>query len=221
MFSAIKSEITNRILQIEVFFNALHGSSVTIPPGSTPPLVPGSATARGLVFVSLYGTWEYTVSTAVEAAIQELKKLPLSDVRLELLGLLLHWECDAAAKSNRDKMWDKRIHLFQQTVSLSPFVGDPPFPSDGTQYRETQLQTVWKLFGIKESTVPDRRLLGRIEEMIENRNIIAHGERTAENIGCRYSVDDIRSIIAAIQTLCLHVTGTLETHCSTTSNLSR
>src|SRR5438093_12004732 len=101
MFPALKAEIVRRILNTEIFFNAMHtGASI----GSYPA---GSAAARGLVFVDLYGTYEYTVKTAVEAAVGELKKrgTPIKDIRLQLLSLILHPECDSAADANVENMW--------------------------------------------------------------------------------------------------------------------
>lgn len=221
MFTALKAEVTNRILQIEVFFNAIHR---TPPDGGIPAAESGSMMARGLTFVALYGVWEYTVRTSVEAAILELAKhaKPIRDIRFELLAFILHPECEAAGRCGRDSMWEKRIALFCKTGSVDPFKNDNlPFPNDGSHYRKEQLQTIWRLFGITDDIVPDIRLLGRIEEMIVHRNDIGHGDRTGVEVGCRYSADDMRKIINAVQLLCLHVVTTLELHCSLSSNFSR
>jgi len=223
MFSALKVEITTRILQIETFLNAIHGPADTGPTTAVVASPVGSTTARGLIFVELYGIWEYTLKTAVEAAIQELKKTgePMRRFRLELLGLLLHTECDAVSKCVRENMWEKRMELFRQTGSSKVVSDDLPFPNDGSMYRESQLQTIWSLFGITSNIVPDDRLRGRIGQIVDNRNEIAHGDSTAANVGCRYSVDEIRKIIAAVQDLSLHVVSQLETHCASITNVAR
>jgi RiboL-PSP-HEPN len=219
MFGTLKAEITSRILRTEEFFGAIHGQ-----PGSpmTEPIL-GSMTARGLIFVDLYGTYEYTVKTAVDAALTELKKrsTPFNRIRVGLLGVVLNAECSSAADSGRETMWHKRIELFQRALSTDLFDCDPPFPNDGSHFREKQLETIWKLFGIVEPIVPNMRLLGRIGELVDNRNDIAHGNRTAAGVGCRYSAADIRNIISAIQAICLHVAVTFETHCAIEANLCR
>jgi hypothetical protein len=224
MFPSLKTEVTTRILQIETFFNAVHPPAPPVA-GVSPTAPPGSQTARGLVFVALYGVWEYAVSSAVDAAVEEIRRqgLPLSSLRLDLLGFLLHWDYDAVSKCGRETMWERRISLLQKTVSVDPFAAASlPFPNDGSHYRAAQLQTIWGIFGITTvGIVPDIRLQGRIGEMVDHRNDIAHGNVTAASVGCRYSEAQIRQIIAAVQELCLHVVTTLETHCSTAANLAR
>jgi hypothetical protein len=116
--------------------------------------------ARGLAFVALYGVWEYTVRTSVEAAILELTKhaKPIRDIKLELLAFILHWECDSAGSCGRDSMWEKRTSLFRKTDSPDQFTNNNlPFPNDGSHYRKEQLQTIWRLFGIANDIVPDMR----------------------------------------------------------------
>jgi len=62
------------------------------------------------------------------------------------------------------------------------------------------------------NVVPENRLLGRIEEMVENRNAITHGRRTPEDVGRGYSRLDIEERFTDLRRICEHVLGSLETH---------
>ena len=79
------------------------------------------------------------------------------------------------------------------------------FPKDGSQFRMSQLETLWSLFGLPAPVLPVGRLIGRVGEMIDNRNRIAHGEDTAEDVGRRYTIAEIRDRVDDTEALCSHL----------------
>jgi hypothetical protein len=89
---------------------------------------------------------------------------------------------------------------------------DDLFPSDGSHYRIAQLRTIWKIFSVGAPVVPEPRLIGRVEELVENRNAISHGRRTPEEVGGRYSVQDIADRVDDTNAICSHVLVALESH---------
>ena len=89
------------------------------------------------------------------------------------------------------------------------------FPSDGSHYRAEQLDTIWRLFGVSAPVLPDLRLRQRVNELVENRNAIAHGRRTARDVGARHTNKDMEARIDDTDAITHHVIDTMETHCLT------
>ena len=61
-----------------------------------------------------------------------------------------------------------------------------------------------------EPIVPEQRHLGRIMELVENRNAIAHGRRTPEDVGRSYSKQDIEDRISDIFDICIYIVETIK-----------
>lgn len=209
MFGIARTETLTRILAARKFLDLV-------------PLIEASkpteaAICKGLVFVYLYGAYEYVVRSVVQAALSEIQTSGMSakDLRRELLSLALDPLLTAVATVGRRRLWQCRAELFAECEASGPLASldDTLFPSDGSHYRSQQLRTIWSLFGIAEPVVPELRHLGRIEELVENRNAISHGRRTAEEIGRRYSRAELESRIDDVQVIALHIVETMRKHC--------
>lgn len=114
------------------------------------------------------------------------------------------------------------IALFQTVDSVKHLdTPDDVLPKDGSHYRRSQLETIWSLFGITAPIVPDGRMYPLIGELVENRNAVAHGRRTPEDVGSGYSKDDCYIKVGLTQDLCTYLVATLQTHCADPKNLAR
>lgn len=221
MWGDIITEVVDRALAARTYFSAAVG-----PPHSPRgfPIPPHELTAKGLMFVHLYGTYEYAVREAVRASLHELKTrpMPLSALRLDLLSLALDGNLQSCLECSPKRLWKTRAELFRRVVSTDHFdTPDTLFPHDGSHYRVEQLRTIWELFGVTAGVVPDGRLHPLIGELVEHRNAIAHGRRTAEEVGGGYSVADVYNKIDGTRDICLHVLTTLQSHCSNPANCLR
>jgi hypothetical protein len=97
---------------------------------------------------------------------------------------------------------------FESTTPLHS-LDDTLFPTDGSHYRVAQL---WTIFGITVPVVPESRLIARIDELVENRNAIAHGRRTPQEVGGRYSTSDIEKRIDDIEITTVYLVTEMENH---------
>jgi hypothetical protein len=179
------------------------------------------------MFVQLYAVYEHTVKEIVRVAIAEMKQraTPVNTIRFELLSLALDHLLQAAADCSMEQRWGKRIELFQRIDSPDPLdTADSAFPSNGRQYRLSQLYTIWAVFGIDATAtpvIPSPRLTQVVDELVENRNAVAHGRRTPEDVGGRYSRDEIYNRIDVIQDICNHLVTSMQLHCGNSTNLQR
>src|SRR2546421_115524 len=100
MFSALASEIQDRVLDTKSFFAATRkfreGPTVAI--------------AKGLAFVQLYAIYEHSATGIVRAALAQAKRRGtlIKHCRLELLGLALQPELTAVMDAGKGTSWPKR-----------------------------------------------------------------------------------------------------------------
>jgi hypothetical protein len=213
VFAVIRSEVATRHLATRQWYGAV----------ATAP-APAPVVSKGLVFVQNYALYEYSLVSSLAAALATAKThgLTLNDVRHELLALILSSEFDSAADSSQDKRWSQRIELFRRVrcheqIGAGRFEGI--FPTDGSHFRTRQLETIWSLLGIAVPIVATPRHRGRIDEMVEHRNAIAHGRESPDVIGRRFSEAEIHSRIDDTAALCVHIIDTLEIHSRNPANL--
>jgi len=177
---------------------------------------PTVSACKGLAFVQLYATYEYAVRSAVQATLVALRAagVEIRTLRRDLLALVLDSHWDSASTCGRPRVWDSRMALIAHVDSREPTstLRDDLFPSDGSHYRLNQLRTIWKVFCIAAPVVPEPRLMGRIEELVENRNAVSHGRRRPEEVGARYSWQDISKRADDTDAIACHVVSTLESH---------
>jgi len=175
-----------------------------------------SAVCKGLAFVQFYGAYEYAVRGSVQAALGALGSagLEIRALRREMLTLILDPMWKSAGSSSPAHVWERRASLISSVDSpaLTTGLSDTLFPYDGSHYRVPQLETIWRVFAIPGPIVAEPRHLGRIEELVENRNAISHGRRTPEDVGRRYSSQEIGSFMADTYAICNHIVSALEAH---------
>ena len=175
-----------------------------------------AAAHKGLIFVQLYGVYEYAVHSAVQAMLSAIRDEGLSaqDLHHRVLTLVLDGAFTSVAASGRGRSWEKRLDLVANFESTAPLgsLDNTTFPTDGSHYRVKQLQTIWGVFGLDVPVLPEPRLIGRIEELVENRNAIAHGRRTPEEVGGRYSASEMDKTITDIEGVGTYVVTAMEAH---------
>jgi HEPN superfamily RiboL-PSP-like protein len=208
LFDLIRAEINARILVAKQLAALIRASEVARSLEA--------AVLKGLIFVHLYGIYENAIHSAVRAVLASVRSDQMSprDLHYKILTLVLHREFASASDAGRLRMWKQRLDLVNSFDSATPLksLDDTIFPSDGSHYRIAQLETIWTVFGIVVPVVPEPRYIGRIEELVENRNAIAHGRRTPEEVGGRYSVSDIEKRVIDIEQIAIYIVMQMETH---------
>lgn len=212
MFALLRAEVDDRFLLIQQILNTLGHIETD---SSFPPDVP--RTLKGLVFVQLYAVYEHCVCNAVQAALRSVNRqaLSLRELRHELLAMALDDGCKSLSNCGTERMWPVRVMLLGKSRSAEAAeIPENLFPADGSHYRIGQLRTIWTLFGMASPEVPDNRLIGRIDELVELRNGIAHGRLRAEEVGRRFSLNDLQDRFVDTGEICRHVLSELEAHVS-------
>ena len=195
MFNPLQSEVDARFQAVEAFFKATRKFDGSL-----------AATANGLAFVHLYAAYEFTVRGAVRIAIDSINAHghKMRDLSPSLLALYLDPELSSLRDVGRAKIWSARLKALDRAFSedLLSLPNNADLPTDGTHYRHSHLIMIFKVFGITQSPVRRKRHLYRIDEVVVNRNKVAHGEETASDVGRRYTREDIIHIIGQMRSVC-------------------
>jgi hypothetical protein len=172
---------------------------------SANPGAPGIPTnisreAKGFVFILLFGAYENLLTTLTRTLLEEALKMRVGNRRLR--PGFRTFALVNSAKSIRD-ISDKKLysHSLPKLVEAADPGGrvctiDPgSFPSDGSFMKSTQI-TVWcDLFDIPNPHLILHRTWTLIDTVVAQRNGIAHGRLTADQVGRDYTEIEIRQLI--------------------------
>jgi RiboL-PSP-HEPN len=214
MFPPLKTEIESRFEIVEQFFRATRGFRGDL-----------DAAARGMAFVQIYAIYEYAVKSIVQTAIDAINahKTKMKDVSPALLTLFLDPELSGVRDCGERNVWTKRLEIFSRAFSkdITNLPNSAGPPHDGSHFRHTQLIMIFNVFGISRLPVRRKRHLFRIDEVVNNRNQIAHGGETAEDIGRRYTRPDILHIMEQMKSVCFLLVSIFDSYCADASRHRR
>jgi RiboL-PSP-HEPN len=205
MWKILKSEVSDRFAAADSFFHSTRKLGKTC-----------EQTSKGLAFVQIYGAYEFAVRATVRTAVDTIcaHKHKNHHLRPSLLALFLDSELKSFKDSSRSAIWSARIKIFEKLFSNSEaWVHSSAFPDDGNHYRAKHLKTIFDVFGINRSPAHRPRHLVRIDEIVDNRNAIAHGHETAAQVGSRYTRADVTAISRQARSVCLLIISVIERQC--------
>jgi hypothetical protein len=162
---------------------------------------PISREARGLVIVLLFAAYENLLRSVTRTLLETAKGLRVGNKRLQ--PGFRAFALFAAAQSIRD-LSEKR--LYSDGLPQLVRVADPggrvctinpnSFPLDGSFMRSSQILLWCKVFGIVHPASILRRSWAAVDTIVVQRNDIAHGRLTADQVGRTYSEAEIRQLIS-------------------------
>lgn len=191
MFSDLKRDSASKLVEVREFLD-LTNSLIPVPPLPTPNSV---LSAKGFFYVHIYGVFEYTVTTAVEKAITYInaENVAINDLKPLILSMVLNPECDSITSTN-SRNWKRRWSLFEKIRDNGiSEIATEILPTDGKNIRYVQLESIWTTFCIDEPILNSLSIGGRIKDIVDNRNAIAHGNFNPSEIGSRVSISELYS----------------------------
>lgn len=207
MFLTLKTEIEGRFRDLESLFK-----------GTIDLKGQHQAALKGLMFVQIYAVYEYTVKSVVNEVIESMKshRHMLVDLSPSMMALFLDPEWNSFRDSGKKKEWENRLRIFERAFSKDRvnLSSDTSLPNDGSHYRYTHLQMIFRVFGIRRSVVRRKEHIQRISEVVGHRNAIAHGEEKAEDVGRRYTRSEIVKMIRQMKSVCLLQISVFDEFCA-------
>lgn len=209
MLQDILLESTARLRDVRLFFDMI--KRLSSPTAYSQEI----RIAKGLFFVHLYGAYEYTITLLIQKTIQTINSMSyrINDCQPILLSIILDSQCKSLSQIGRDKQWSKRHELFHKAKSAETISIDTTiFSIECQNIKYRQLKIFAESFCIKDPVLPRMSLQNRVEELVENRNAIAHGRESPADIGGRYSFDKLEQIYKDIDELCTYIIQVFESY---------
>jgi hypothetical protein len=169
-------------------------------PNATSIPGPISREVKGFVLVLLFGAYENLMSSLTRSLLEEALKMRVGNRRLR--PGFRAFALVSSAQSIRD-LPGKRLysHGLPKLVEAADPGGrictiDPSaFPSDGSFMRISQIAVWCSLFDIPNPHLILHRTWALIDAVVAQRNGIAHGRLTPDQVGRDYSEIEIRQLI--------------------------
>lgn len=174
-----------------------------------------SLTLRGMVYVSLYGTLEYTITQGVQCFINHLSGLSVSTKHLELSlnSIAMNSQLTSVRDSGEKKKWEARRALFSAMESQDACViSDTVF---GTFLHNVYPKTVLEIFlclGIEKPATANESEVGYFKEITEKRNAVAHGRESASEAGSGLTIQDVELRMNVVYSVCSYFLDVIEEH---------
>ena len=170
----------------------------THPPA--PAVGPISRETRGLAIVLLFAAYEELLTSLTRTLLETAVQLRISNSRLQP-GFRV-FAVSGEAKSLRDvgakKLYRESIPRMVEVVSRTdrkPTINTNDFPSDGSFMKKSQIELWATIFQIGHPAVPLRKIWAKIDTVVVQRNNIAHGDLTPQEVGRSYTEQELRDLI--------------------------
>lgn len=168
---------------------------------------------KGLLFISMYSSIEYTITSVVSRFLELLKQEELKPMEFKkyLLCTVLDSKFNALLGSSKKTVWSKKKELFDALFSSKPaIIDDSVFPTDGINISQQQIEDIWQIFHLSGEAIPTGVHTWILKEIKDHRNAIAHGREKAVTIGGRYTAQTLSQRVSDVESLCFHIVAGFE-----------
>lgn len=206
MFNVIRNRITRDFLAVKMWLENM--SSITNKQDDL-------ATIYGLFFVYIYGIYESIIKQIIGTTIDELNQsaTSINSCIFELYSILLDSEYESLYQVGNEKKWEKRWDISRKLKTNQPIeISHDVFPTDRRNIQIRQLVSLKNSFGINQDVLPRPEIGHYIQEMVEHRNHIAHGDILPNEVGRNYTKNDLLQRCNSIAEICDYICDTYETY---------
>ena len=192
-FSSLKSIVHTRFAEVNVLLNHIKVIEDSVIPPAIPPLE--YKILKGLFYVHIYACIEFAVNKLVVDTLLLIKSKNISYNHYEnkFHTISLHSNLQSVRDCNPKQFLDKSAEIFLQIESPNIATFDETLVSK-------YIQNIWgKTFNQLTKTLgmPTFPILGRtisiFDELVDNRNKIAHGRDSTENVGSSPNYTDLKT----------------------------
>lgn len=211
-FASAQVEMRERFTEALAILNHIRQQA----PEGFVPLDSVQKSMRGLWLVALYGAFERSANAVVEAAITEVASHGSRSVDcMPPIQSIIHYsKIQAVNDCRQHSIFDKSVNLFQAAFSSAPLAAfDNPLVERMQNVNGSTLSWVAGLFGLDSFTIAPADN-GRLNNLRERRNAVAHGREAASEVGQRYTLDEMNNLYVAADSVSTAFLFCLSEHCT-------
>ncbi len=170
---------------------------------SDPPAAPAppdvSREARGLAIVLLYGAYENLLRALARGLLDTARQMGAGNRHLKpgfqvsAVFKALQSAKDTPGARVRPMQGLEIVSTLQDSRSCT--ISSDWFPDDGSHMRRPQVVSFCTVFGLGEPEPVLREAWDRLDSIVDERNAVAHGRRTPDEIGRGYTRQELLSLV--------------------------
>jgi hypothetical protein len=176
-----------------------------------------SRDARGLAIVLLYAAYENLLTALCRSLLETVKQLKVGNRRLRsgLKVVAAHSRLMSMSAVSASGIWKSGFDVVDAIhESRACTVSTDTFPNDGSHFRQPQVMTFCKIFGLGDPAPILQQAWQRLDSIVSERNAVAHGRMTPSEVGRSYSLADISQLIDVWEERWLEFINWVETSAS-------
>jgi hypothetical protein len=160
--------------------------------------------ARGLAVVLLFAAYENLVTSLCRGLLEASLKTRVGNRRLRrgLRLFAVFQDLQSIRDSSEKKIWIENGQRLIEKLDSGRVctVNVDLFPQDGSFMKRSQISLFCELFSLGDPGPVLREVWARIDTVVTQRNGVAHGRLTPEEVGRNYSSTDIRALVDSWET---------------------
>jgi len=156
--------------------------------------------ARGMAVVLLFAAYEELLTSLNRSLLEVAAGLRVGNRRLQpgFRAFALHNVASSLSSGSQKKLFTAALPTLVEFASRGepgPTINPDVFPNDGSFMRRSQV-TLWcSLFSAGDPAPILRNIWQQIDTVVIQRNGIAHGRLTPQEVGRSYSEADMRALV--------------------------
>lgn len=162
------------------------------PVSRTPDIGP---TARGLSMVMLFAAYEKLLKSTCVSLLEAAGAIGVKNRRLHpgLRLFAVYPLLQGVNASGKNAIWSNHGPEIVKRLAEGDCsqIATSVFPDDGSFMKPSQVELFCELFRLGHPARVLREVWPRLDQVVRDRNAVAHGNETAEQVGRRYSFDDV------------------------------
>lgn len=158
---------------------------------------------RGLVILLLFASYENLLKSLCRGLLQTAVSLRVGNRRLRT-GFRIFAVFDViravlASEEKEKHIWKKaggdllELAADPKKCTINPYI----FPHDGSFMKRSQVTLFFRIFNLGDPASILQDIWEKLDTIVVQRNKIAHGEMTPEEVGRTYSSEDVRALVNA------------------------
>ncbi|CAK2251067.1 putative RiboL-PSP-HEPN domain-containing protein [Vibrio crassostreae] len=165
-------------------------------------------TMKGMLFVPLYASLEYVLTSCASQYLEALNQDPkdISCYKNNLYPVFMDDSFNRLRNCGNKNVWAARGEIVSTIYSTDPIIADSSVMPGGTLNVNIKvLNDIWDFFCLQGQPLPEGFDSLNIGTLKDNRNAIAHGRRSASDVGSAYEVSNLENRFSDTQKLCFHI----------------
>jgi hypothetical protein len=193
-FAQLRMDVAQRRQEVLTFWSEVRSWWVAPPHAQSFRFNAGV----GMTIVFVYGFMEFSLTRAVNqlAELISQEAVRAKDYAPAVRVLAQEPRIQSIISTSDKRGIKKRLELYEEVYSASHCKIDGSLLSGQVQnVWAVSVENVFSSFGIKSSPFFETGMNRRIDQVVDDRNAVAHGRQSPEEVGRRYALTDIDATI--------------------------